>query len=468
MRDDARMPGVGDGRGPSLLRIPLARRLALASFVSTVGAAMSAVAIAFVAYKDSGSLVLTVLVLAARAMPALILSPIVGRLTGHDPRVVGAIGQSGKVAVALALAAVAAFGDLTYGVLLLANLANGTISALIAPTWPTFNRMVVPDDRLPEFTALQSGAAGAASIAGALVGGVVVATAGPAWTFLAHALSYVPLLAVVLMIPKGAHESSEQPHTLRAGIATVRRHAALRRALVLATILNLAAWPVLSALPALAQELDSNAHVLGYLTGAFFAGAAIVSWAVVRLRRRFSYGKILYAGFLGTGVLLLVHAGTTYWRDPGLDAVVTAALTLVPIGLAVSLNAALLQALVQLESPLDVEGPVLVVYATVTTIVAPLGGLLLGAAADLASLYWALVGCGLVLIAVAVCLHSRFSVFDAIGTDAGRPHPTSVGHHWALAHMMGPELLHAAHAHLHLSHRRSSSAEPADAIRLAR
>ena len=456
------MPGGEEGAdhsrpdarsGGSLLRIPLARRLALASFVSAIGAAMAAVAVAFVAYQDSESLVLTVLVLAARAMPALVLSPLVGRPTRREPRIVGAIGQAAKIVLAFALAALATYGDLTYGLLLLSNLMNGVISALIAPTWPTFNRMVVPDDRLPEFTALQTGGAAAASIVGALIGGVVVSTAGPAWTFLVHALSYVPLLGVVLLIPKGEHRSSEQAHTLAAGVATVRRHASLREALVLATILNLAAWPVLSALPALAQEIDANAHVLGYLTGAFFVGAAIVSWAVVRLRRRFAYGSILYAGFVGTGIMLLVHVGVTYWRDPGIDAVVIAALTLVPIGLAVSLNAALLQALVQLESPTDSEGPVLVVYATVTTIVAPLGGLLLGAAVDLASLYWALAGSGLAMLVVAVCLHSRFAVFNAIGADAVGPHPPAVGHHWALAHLMGPEVLHGALADLHLRHR---------------
>jgi hypothetical protein len=160
-------------------------------------------------------------------------------------------------------------------------------------------------------------------------------------------------------------------------------------------------------------------------------------------------------------VLLIVHVVTTYWRDPGLDAVLTAALTLIPIGLAVSLNAALLQALVQLESPPESEGPVIVVYATVTTIVAPLGGLLLGAAADLVSLYWALAGCGLAMIIVAVCLHSRLSVFDEIGAAPTRPHPPSVGHHWALAHFLGPEHVQHAIAHMHLSHLHRGDRPPA-------
>lgn len=438
----------GVGARPPLLRLRDARRLVVATFISFAGAAMAAVAIAFVAYEQSESLVLTVLVLAARALPALLLAPLVGRLTRRDPRILGALGQAGNLALALALAGVAAFGDLTYGLLLAYSLANGVICALIAPTVPTFNRMVVPDDRLAEFTALWSGVAAVASIPGALVGGVVVATVGSAWTFLVYAISYVPLLLVVLMLPKPAHDASEQPHTLRAGIETVRSHVMLRRALGLAGILNLVAWPVLSALPALASEIDARAHILGYLTGAFFAGSALVSWVIVRLRRRFAYGAILYAGFVGAGVILLVGASTIHWRDPGIDAVFTAVATLVPIGLAISMNAVLLQSLVQLGSPPDTEGPVLVVYGTVTTIVAPLGGLLLGAAVDLVSLHWALTGCGVVMLVAAVCLRRQFAVFDAIGADDTGEGLPSAGHHWALAHLIGPEAVHRALAHV--------------------
>ena len=244
------MPDGGDGRDSRpLLEIPLARNLAASTFTTTVGSAMAAVAIAFVAYEDSGSLVLTVLVLAARALPALVLSPVVGRLTRYDPRIVGAVGQAGKVVVSLVLVTVVVYGDLTYAILLCSNLAVGVISALIAPTWPAFNRMAVPDDRLPEFTALQTGSAAVGSIAGAVIGGVVVATAGPGWTFFVHALSYVPLLVVVLTIPKAAEVGTPATHTLGAGVSAVRQRATLRRALGLATILNLAAWPVLSALP---------------------------------------------------------------------------------------------------------------------------------------------------------------------------------------------------------------------------
>ena len=442
--------GAPARRGPSLLRLRPTRRVAVASFVSAFGSAMVAVGVAFVAYQSSGSLVLTVLVLAANALPALLLSPLVGRLTRFDPRVVDPIGQGVKVLLASVLAAVAAFGDLTYGVLLLFYLLHGTVSALVAPTWPALIRMVAPEDRLAEFTGLLSGDAAIASIAGASIGGVVVATAGPEWAFVVDALSHVPMILVLRTIRAEPPRPSSSERTLRRGVSTVARHGPLRRAFVLAGILNLAAWPVVSALPALADEVDPRAHVLGFLTGAFFAGAAIVSWVIARLRRRYRFGTILRTGFVGAGLMLIVHTLVTAWRDPGLDAVTTAVVTLVPIGLAVSLNAVLLQTLIQLESPPGEEGPVLVVYATVTTILAPAGGLLLGAAADATSVYWALGGAGVVMLVVAVALRSRFAVFDAIGARAPVDQIPHHGHHWGLAQVVGPQLLHGAFSRLHL------------------
>ncbi len=206
---------------------------------------------------------------------------------------------------------------------------------------------------------------------------------------------------------------------MRRGIEIVRRTDTLRRAFVLAAVLNLAAWPVLSILPAAAHDIDARAHVLGLLTGAFYAGAAAVSWAVVRLRRRFAYGTVLFAGFLerrDCSSARTRHSprggrrGTTPCSSPGV--------TLIPIGLAVALDSSLLQVLVQLGTEPDDQAPVLVVYATVTTIVTPIGGLLIGAIADELSLWGALGVSGLVITLLAVGLRRRLRVFDG---SAQRP-----------------------------------------------
>jgi MFS family permease len=435
-----------------------------ASF-SSLGSAMVAVAMAFVAFRESGSVVLTVLVLAANAAPALILSPIVGKLaTGRDPRTVDAIGQAGKSVIAATLAVIAFNGSLTYMVLLIANLANGTVSALTGPAWPRITRMSSPEGRLTEVTAAINSACSVATIVGALAGGIIVAAVGTACVFAFNALTYLPLLLAIRRAPGVPPAPHHERRTVRRGIEIVKRTDTLRRAFVLAAVLNLAAWPVLSILPAAAHDIDARAHVLGILTGAFYAGAAAVSWAVVKLRRRFTYGTILFSGFFGAGLLLCSNAALTAWRTPGYDAVFVAVLTLLPIGLAVALDSSLLQVLVQLGTRDGDQAPVLVVYATVTTIVTPIGGLLIGLIADELSLWGALGVSGFALTVLALCLRKKLRVFDELGAaPEGSSKPALHRAHLHLMHVLGcdipgtvGELFHPTH------HHESAPSEPVD------
>jgi hypothetical protein len=113
--------------------------------------------------------------------------------------------------------------------------------------------------------------------------------------------------------------------------------------------------------------------------------------------------------------------------------------------LAVALNSSLLQALVQLSTPEDDQAPVLVVYATVTTIVTPIGGLVIGALADTTSMWVALAACGTSILVLALALRSRFKVFDQFGElDA----PVKAHHHALhLTHLFGWDVARGATPH---------------------
>jgi MFS family permease len=447
-QDALTLPNQGPGRA-GLYRVPVVRRLVNTYTVSAIGSAMVGVAVAFVAYQQSKSIVLTVVVLAANAVPALVLMPLAARLsTGRDPRDVEVVSQIAKIVLSLAIAAVAAAGGLTYAFLLVANLLNGSVSALAAPAWPRLAQAIAPEGRLAELTALFGSVAAGSAIVGALIGGVVCARFGFTWVFVANAISYVPMTIALRTVPRSTSAPRRAGRAVRAGMRTVRTTATLKRAFVLAAVLNLAAWPVLSTLPALAGDIDGHAHVLGYLTGAFYAGAAVVAWAVTRLRRRFAYSNILFAGFVTAGLMLLGNAALTSWRSPGYDAVTVAALTLVPIGLSISIAATLLQTIVQLASPADAEGPVLVVYATAISILTPIGGLAIGAAADVVSLWWAIAFEGIALTLVSLFLRSRLTLFDDLEADGTAPDRPVHGHGWALGHLGAPDLVHHSLAHL--------------------
>jgi MFS family permease len=427
-------PREADDRGEErLLGIPVVRRLVLAYLGSSAGAAAGSVGVAFVAYRESSSVVLTVLVLAGNTLPFMLLAPASGRLvTRHDPRHLLAASHGTK-ALLLALAAtLAAAGELDYLVLLAGTFVYGSLSAVAAPVWPRLFEVIAPPGRLADVTALFQSVFGGAMIIGAVIGGSMIALVGIASVFAANALTYLPVVLVVLTLPRLAPMPGTRAGVLRTGARAVARAATLRRAFLLSAILNLTVFPVLSTLPAMARDIEPGGHVLGYLTGAFYVGAALVAWVVVRLRRRFAPSRILFAGYLVGGVLLLVHTVLTDWRDTGYDAVITAVVTLLPIGLAVTTTAVLLQALVQLECDDGVEAGVLILYATTASLVTPIGGVLIGAAIDTWSIWWGVGAPGVALIVVALALRRRLDVFDTV---EGSLHPSAtraVDHHWTL------------------------------------
>ena len=208
-------------------------------------------------------------------------------------------------------------------------------------------------------------------------------------------------------------------------------------------------------LPAMANDIDARGHVLGFLTCAFYVGGALVVWAVAALRRRYPYSRILFLGFLSAGALLVAHAAITGWRSPGLDAVTVSLFTLLPLGLAVSLNAALLQALVLLSCPDEEKAGVLAGYGMITSVLMPLGGILLGLFADLISPWVACFVSGVMLTGLALALRTRLGVFDALGEGVReRQLRHSMDSHWHTHNrfLAGADFAFLSHLHFHLPH----------------
>ena len=162
---------------------------------------------------------------------------------------------------------------------------------------------------------------------------------------------------------------------------------------------------------------------------------------LIRLRKRFTFGTILFVGFFSAGLLLMAHAALNVWRTLGCDAVFVSVITLIPMGLAPALDGSLLQSLVQLGTPPDDQGPVLVVYATITTIVTPIGGLLLGEIADELSLWGSLAVSGFAIALLAVLLRTRLRVLDQLGPAPDREGRKHLRHPVHLSLWFGPDVL---------------------------
>ena len=85
--------------------------------------------------------------------------------------------------------------------LTLSSFCAGFAGAVQFPSWQELERQLVPSDRLQEANALFSSAGATARIFGAVAGGVLVTWVGAGWVFLFNALTFVPLMVVIVRIP---------------------------------------------------------------------------------------------------------------------------------------------------------------------------------------------------------------------------------------------------------------------------
>ena len=167
---------IGDRRRTdSLLRVPGMRGLVIATLISSLGSSAALLAVAWVSYQHSDSIVHAVIVATAFSIPAVLLGPTAGRLAEtHQRRQIIAWCYVGHMAVWNGVAFLDIIGWLTPAWLALATLLGGTCSALRFPSWQQFERSMVPDSRLHEANALFVSVRSLARIVGAVVGGFVI------------------------------------------------------------------------------------------------------------------------------------------------------------------------------------------------------------------------------------------------------------------------------------------------------
>lgn len=406
MNDTGQTPPAA--RGPAMLRALQHRNFRLFFFgqlLSLPGTWIQAVAQSWLIYRLTDSAALLGLAGFAGQFPVFLMAPFGGALADRVDRRRLLVGtQVASSVLALLLAALTLSGQVTvWQVFALAALL-GLVNGVDLPARQAFTVELVGREDLPNAIALNSSAFNSARLIGPAVAGVLVAAAGEGWCFLLNGLSYVTVLAALAAmrlapVARPVHTGSLLAH-IGDGVRFVRGHVPIRSLLLLLGMVSLAGMPYAVLMPLFADRiLGGGAQGLGILMSCAGGGALLGALALAARRSpRGLTAWVAWAAF-GFGLGLVAFSlSRSFWLS---------GLLLVPTGLALIVQMAASNTLLQLLVPDALRGRVMSLYSMMFMGMAPLGALLAGSLAELIGAPGTVGGGGVLCMLAAVWFRRR-------------------------------------------------------------
>lgn len=331
-------------------------------------------------------------------LPALLLLPLAGSLVDRfDRRRLLLVLQSLFMLQALVLGVITHFELLTLPLVVVMGCIQSLLTAFDGPARQAIVPRLVHDKAaLPAAISLNSMLFNSARAIGPPIAGWLMAQLGPAPCFLLNALSYLFMLAALVLIRLSEPVSSAGPRTSRGALRNlgfILATPTLRYPIFSYLSVAVAAMSVYVLLPVWAHEvMGAGAQGLGWLMGGIGAGA-LVGALVVGLQRR---PERLWPLFRQAAVLLgltliLLSLSTNAWAVGG----VTLLLGMAYIAQGVAANT-----LLQLGIDDEHRGGVMAFYLLAAFGSIPIGNLLGGWLAQWLGLHHAALVSGLAVMGI--------------------------------------------------------------------
>jgi MFS family permease len=288
-----------DDRDPSKPRLELSQALRalrhrnfrlfiVGQLISVVGTWMQSVALGWYVYRLSRAPFLLGLVGFASQIPSTFLAPLAGVWVDRTNRHRMVIGtQVLSMAQALVLSALVLTHRATIWDVVLLSLFLGLVNAADVPARQSFLvEMVNGREDLANAIALNSSMFNAARFVGPTIAGLLIGIIGEGWIFLLNALSYIPVIAALLMMRIEGRQAPEGPpapvwRNLKEGFLYAAGFSPIRSILLLCAVTSLMGISYNVLLPVVATEvLQGGAHTYGFLTAATGVGALAAAVAL--------------------------------------------------------------------------------------------------------------------------------------------------------------------------------------------
>ncbi len=365
-------------RGPSALRFHNVRLFVAGQGLSNIGTFSQVVALSLLVLQLTDSGLALGAVMAAQALPILLLAPWAGSFLDRLPlrRVLFVTALMGAVQAAC-LALLAFTGTINLAWVFGLALGLGCVQVFDRPGGQAFIAELVPREAIAGAVGLASSAQAMGRLFGPALAAVLFASAGAASVFAVNAVSFAAVLVALALLrssellPRAIHSSKRTDMSIALSFA--RRSPPIRSVLLANAFIGLLAFNF----PTFFASISSLTFNQPSLFGAAESINAVTA--------------------LATGVLLARHVRRPTLRTAGIAAVClgsslawvalspTAAVFLAAMpyfGFAVVLYGTSSQTLIQQHSPAEMGGRMMSLYTLGSMGTTPLGALIVGAAID--------------------------------------------------------------------------------------
>lgn len=353
-----------------------------AKILSVIGVWIHCIVAAVVVFDETGSALMVGLVGVVQFGPQLVLSPLSGKWADRgDPARQIQLGRLlctiGSISIGLCLIALPHLSDLETAFVVLAGSSLVGIGFVVGgPAMQSIVPTLIRPGELPTAMALNSVPMTLGRMAGPVVGAYLTAQVSAAAAFFASAaLSFVFVAYIALAkLPKPPKRLAGADYRIRTALRYVSNDRQLALALLAVATVGFASDPSITLVPAMAAELGAGTHLVGWLTAAFGAGAAVGLATLALARGRVSSARASTAGLLGLTV-----------GSAALALGQTAAVALIGFGLAglgFGWAMAALSTVIQEHAPDELRGRIMALWMVGFVGSRPLAAAVLGGAAD--------------------------------------------------------------------------------------
>ena len=277
----------------------------IGSFMHSVGASWLMVAL------TAGSPLMIALIQTAMSLPMFLLALPAGALADlYDRRRLLIITQGWMLAVAAAMGALAFMDAISPWLLVILTFGLGVGSALNGPAWLAIDNDLVSQEELPDAITLDSMGFNVSRVVGPVLGGLIVAQAGPAWTFMLNAVSFLGVFVVIYRWrrPPVIVANERLATAMAAGWHIARQTQALRIVLLRLCLFLVGSSALWAFLPSAWYRLGGSPSGYGFILGCLGLGAVAGAIALPYLRVRVLLDRMLLGASLVFAAAMLVLA----------------------------------------------------------------------------------------------------------------------------------------------------------------